>query len=378
MSLSTKGEWMRKNLGKVFLAILIFLHAEVFASAYTWSAASNKTAAYLNEPIHLKYICSFSDRAEVVTIVFNPAGEHEKYTLKNLRQSQNIVDGKRVNIYEFVAFAKVAGEIKFDFEAQMKQTTKESIENTVIGRDNMQKEQFAKESFKLETLSVNVKETDKSIVGNFSIEVKKHEPKVKAHEPYHIEVAIKGNGNFEALKPLEFNIDGVKIFAGDVVQKIELSENAQSGEWSQKFAFVSEADFKIPEIKIEYFNLAEQKSDVLMINAIDVSVAKGFSKEELLDKVEDDSFKFDYSYLYYIFTFIAGFLAAKVKIKKRVVKLNADEEFRKKIDETKSLNELMVLLALRDSKKYEQIILDIESKTIVSLSGAKLLLKVTK
>jgi hypothetical protein len=177
---------------------------------------------------------------------------------------------------------------------------------------------------------------------------------------------------------LEFNIDGVKIFAGDVVQKIELSENAQSGEWSQKFAFVSEADFKIPEIKIEYFNLAEQKSDVLMINAIDVSVAKGFSKEELLDKVEDDSFKFDYSYLYYIFTFIAGFLAAKVKIKKRVVKLNADEEFRKKIDETKSLNELMVLLALRDSKKYEQIILDIESKTIVSLSGAKLLLKVTK
>jgi hypothetical protein len=378
MSLSTKGEWMRKNLGRAFLVILIFLHAEVFASTYTWSATSNKTTAYLNEAIYLKYVCAFSDRAEVVTIVFNPAGEYEKYVLKNLRQSQNIVDGKRVNIYEFVAFAKVAGEMKFDFEAQMKQTTKESIENTVIGRDNMQKEQFAKENHKLETLIVDVKETEQILVGNFSIEVKKHEPKVKAHEPYHIEVAIKGNGNFEALKPLEFNIEGVKIFAGDVVEKIELSEKGESGEWSQKFAFVSEADFKIPEIKIEYFNLSEQKSDVLMINAIDVSVAKGFSKEELLDKVEDDSFKFDYSYLYYILSFIVGFLAAKIEIKKRVITQSADDEFRKKIDEAKSLNELMVLLALRNDKKYEQIILDIESKKIVSLSSAKMILKVTK
>ena len=369
---------MRKNLGRAFLVILIFLHAEVFASTYTWSATSNKTTAYLNEPIYLKYVCAFSDRAEVVTIVFNPAGEYEKYVLKNLRQSQNIVDGKRVNIYEFVAFAKVAGEIKFDFEAQMKQTTKESIENTVIGRDNMQKEQFAKENHKLETLIVDVKETEQILVGNFSIEVKKHEPKVKAHEPYHIEVAIKGNGNFEALKPLEFNIEGVKIFAGDVVEKIELSENAQSGEWSQKFAFVGEADFKIPEIRIEYFNLSEQKSDVLMINAIDVSVAKGFSKEELLDKVEDDSFKFNYSYLYCILSFIVGFLAAKIEIKKRVITQSADDEFRKKIDEAKSLNELMVLLALRNGKKYEQIILDIESKKIVSLSSAKMILKVTK
>jgi hypothetical protein len=368
---------MRKNLGRVILSILIFLNVEIFASTYEWSATSNKNTAYINEPIYLKYVCNFSDRAELVTIVFNPAGEYEKYSVKNLSQSQNIVDGRRVNVYEFVAFAKVAGEIKFDFEAQMKRTNKESVENTVIGRDNMQKEQFAKENHKLKTLAVDVKEAGVPLVGNFTIEVKKRESKIKAYEPYHIEVSIKGSGNFDAIKPLEFSVEGVKIFAEEVVQAKTLNEGGESGEWKQKFAFVGERDFKIPEIKIEYFNLAEQKIKILEIPQTDVKVSEGYKKEELLDKVDDNSFKFDYSYFYYFLTFMAGFLASKIEIKKRVVKLGADEEFRKKIDEAKSLNELTVILALKNSKEYEQIILDIENKKIGSLSGAKKLLRKT-
>jgi len=365
---------MKKNLGKVFLVILIFLNVEIFASTYTWSATSNKTTAYVNEPIYLKYVCLFSDRAELFSVEFNPAGEYEKYIVKNLKESQNIVEGKKISSYEFVAFAKTPGKIKFDFEALMKQTTKESIEDMVIGRDNVKKESVTKKQIKQEILEVDIKETNSSLVGDFSIEVKKNEPKIKANEPYHLTITIKGNGNFKVLKPLEFNIEGVKIFAGEVLQKEELSEAGESGEWSQKFAFVGEADFKIPEIKIEYFNLKEQKRDVLVFDAITVSVEKGFSKEELLDKAEDNSFKFNYTYLYYVLIFIAGFLIGKIDIKKRVVKKSADEEFKEKIEKTKSLEDLMMILALNDSKKYEEIILKIETKKITSLRDAKKLL----
>ena len=160
---------MRKSLGKIFLILFLFLHVDIFASVYEWSASANKTSAYVNEAIYLKYVCTFSDTSELYTIEFKPAGDYEKYLLKNLRQSENIVDGKRVNSYEFIAFAKRAGEISFDFEALMKKTTKDSIENTVIGRDNMQKEEFVKTIVKQQTLTLNIKETNSSLIGNFSL-----------------------------------------------------------------------------------------------------------------------------------------------------------------------------------------------------------------
>lgn len=365
---------MRKNLGRIFLTLFISLNSSLFASAYTWSATLSKTDAYLHEAVHLKYVCSFSNASELYAIEFNPSGEYEKFTIKNLSQSEQIIDGKRVNSYEFVAFAKEVGEIEFAFEAVMKKTTKESIENTVLGRDNVQKEDFTKEPFKQKILKVTVKETNTPLVGTFSIEEKKREPKVKAYEPYHTEVIIKGVGNFDALKPLEFNIDGVKVFAGEALKEYVLKDDGLHGTWSQKFAFVAESDFTIPNIDIEYFDPKEAAAATLSLDATDVSVEAGFSKDELLDEEPKKSFEFDYGYLYYLLAFAAGFLVAKIKIAKKAHDLSPDEEFGKKVEEAKSLDELMILLVLRDAKRYEKIIFEIETKKITSLKSAKRLI----
>ncbi|MDO8454995.1 MAG: hypothetical protein Q7S59_10535, partial [Sulfurimonas sp.] len=47
------------------------------------------------------------------------------------------------------------------------------------------------------------------------------------------------------------------------------------------------------------------------------------------------------------------------------------EEFLNKVRDTKSLEELCMLLALKDSKKYSDIIFKIETKEITSLKKAK-------
>lgn len=362
---------MKKDLGRLILALFIFLHVEVFASSYTWSAYANKTSAYVNEPVHLKYICEFDDSAELVSIEFKPSGEYEKYTLKNLRESESIVGGRKISSYEFVLFAKEVGKIELEFEAVMKFTTRESIEEMVIGRDNVKKEDSIKKVIKQERLTLEVKETNSFISGDFGIEVKKNEPRVKAYEPYHMQIVIKGVGNFSAIKPIEFKIDGVKVFAEEVTPYYRLKEDGERGEWSQKFAFVSDKDFTIPETKIEYFNLISQKIENLAFEGINVKVEGGFSKEELLDKPEPDSFKFNYSYLNYVLVFIAGFLVAKIKIKKSAALKGKKKIFSQKIDEAKSLDELMILLVLSDEKRYEKVIFDIETKKLTSLKGAK-------
>lgn len=357
---------MRNNLGRVFLIILIFLNLNLVASTYNWSVESDKNEAMVNEAIYLKYVCQYSDEAGLYVIEFNPVVDNERYSIELLSEKEKILDGKKINSFEFVAFAKEAGEITFELDTTMKKTNKDSIENTVLGRDNSDYEEFSQRFIRQDAVLVNVKKSNTDLVGEFVLNVKKDRNKLKAYEPYHLEINIEGNGNFKALKPVEFKIDGVKIFSQKVIENITLTKYGYKGSWSQKFAFVGEKNFKIPEVKIEYFDIKEQRVKEMLVDASSVEVTKAYKKEELLDN-EEKGFELSYDFIYYILTFIAGFLFSKIEFK-GVRKSNpVDATFEARVKEVKSLKELMVILALEDSKKYERIILDIESKKTLSL-----------
>lgn len=361
---------MKKNLGRVFFLLMLFVSAELFATTYEWSAQIQKQKAYVNEPIYVHYTCAFSDRAELYSIEFNPSGEYEKFRVKSLHVNESIVDGKKISSYEFLLFAKEGGEIEIAFEALMKLTSRESIEEMVIGRDNVKKEDTKKTVVKQEVFKLFIEETPSALVGDFALDVKKREPLVKAYEPYHLEIKIQGDGNFEALEPLRFEIEGVKIFAEDVVLNQKLTKEAQSGVWSQKFAFVGEKSFSIPKQEIEYFSLKTKKLEKLVIDAVDVKVEGGFAKEELLDVVQKKEFVFDSAYLYYVLTFVAGFLVGKIK-RKKSVQTKPSDTFLQKVKDVKSLDALMVLLVVEDATRYEPLIKEIEQDMVTSLADAK-------
>jgi len=361
---------MKKNRGSLFFLLMLFVSAELFATMYEWSAQIQKQKAYVNEPIYVHYTCAFSDRAELYSIEFNPSGEHEKFRVKSLHVNESIVDGKKVSSYEFLLFAKEGGEIEIAFEALMKLTSRESIEEMVIGRDNVKKEDTKKTVVKQEVFKLFIEETPSALVGDFALDVKKREPLVKAYEPYHLEIKIQGDGNFEALEPLRFEIEGVKIFAEDVVLNQKLTKEAQSGVWSQKFAFVGEKSFTVPKQEIEYFSLKTKKLEKLVIDAVDVKVEGGFAKEELLDVVQKKEFVFDSAYLYYVLTFVVGFLVGKIK-RKKSVQTKPSDTFLQKVKDVKSLDALMVLLVVEDATRYEPLIKEIEQDMVTSLADAK-------
>ncbi|QOY51311.1 BatD family protein [Candidatus Sulfurimonas baltica] len=361
---------MKNSHGKVLLILLIFLHVEIFASTYEWSATASKNKAYVNEAIHLSYICRFSDDAELYSIEFNPDGDYENYTIKLLTKSERLINNKKVNSYEFVAFIKKSIDVDFAFDTVMKKTNKDSIKNTVLGRDNASYEEYTKTKIKQKNLHVEVVKTDIALVGNLVLEVKKDTPHVKAYEPYHMEIIIKGEGNLDEIKPLEFKIDNVKVFAGKVIKDIQLTKDGYSGILSQKFAFVGSEEFIIPKLNIKYVNLKLKKEDALVVNAVKVEVEKGFKAEELLDKADED-FKINYEYFYYFFAFVLGFLISKIKLKKPKKQLLEDEAFKEKVKNTDSLGELSVILALKDRKKYEKLILEIETKKATNINKIK-------
>ncbi len=361
---------MRNNLGKVFLTVFIFLQINVFASTYIWSAHSNKSVAMVNEAIYLKYVCEYSDEAELYTIEFNPVTDNEKYKIQMLSETEKIKDAKKINTFEFIAFVKESGRVEFVFDTIMEKTNKDSIQNTVLGRDNADYEEFTKKIIRQKAVIVDINPSESDLVGEFELTAKKKTNNVKAYEPYNLEISIDGYGNFDSLKPILFSIEGVKIFSQKIITDIKLTKDGYIGRWSQKFAFVSKKDFVIPEFNIEYFDLKEKKYKNLKMSKLEVKVTPSYKKEELLDKMEE-KYEFSYDFLYYILTFLAGYLVSKIEFKRVEKEDVKNSSFSKKVQNAKSLDELMMLLVMSDSKKYEKLILDVEAKKITSLTQCK-------
>jgi|GEM_PF-793304 len=363
---------MRKNLASIVLFLLISL-LELSASTYKWSGTIDKQTAYVNEAILLTYVCEFSDASELYTIDFNPVQDNEHFSIKLFKQSQELKELKRVNTYEYIAYVKKAGPISFDFDVVMKETTQESVNSVIRGHyDDSKSESFVSTPMKQVPLSVNVKDTPSKLVGEFTLKVKQDRSKITAYQPYHLELQIEGVGNFSHLDSLRFNIDGIKVFTQGGVLKSDFTQDGEVGVWTQKFAFVSENSFVIPEVSIEYFDLKTEKLERLVFNSVNVEVEKSaYKKEDLLDKEEEEDFLYKPEYFYYLLTLIFGFLVGKIKLDKLKSQVTQEDLFLKSIKETSSLEKLCFLLVNKDVERFKSLISKIESKELSSLKKAK-------
>jgi len=183
-----------------------------------------------------------------------------------------------------------------------------------------------------------------------------------------MEFIIRGNGNFDDIKAFSFDIDGVKVFTSKIVKDTTLLKKGYTGVWSQKFAFVGSEDFNIHIPDIEYFSLKDKLKKTLHVESLNIEVSKGYVKKELLDDVRTD-FKIDYTYLYYVLFFIAGFLISKIKFKKNEKELSKTDDLIKKVSICKNVDEVMFLLLLNNTNKYKDIIKQIENKELTSVKS---------
>jgi len=365
---------MKRNLGKYLIVFLLLTSTFLSASSYEWTLQKNKTVAHQNEAVYLHYSCTFEDRAELYAIDFKPVTDNSNYRLEVLREDEKIINGQKINEFEFVLFVKNAGHFSLTLDTMMKKTNKDSIENGVLGRDNANYEEFAFFPMKQKPIELEILPTQNKIVGEFSLQVKKDVPKVKAYTPYHLEFRVEGLGDFQVFKDVDIKIEDVEVFSEDAKENISLKKEGYSGSWVKKFAFVSDKSYVIPAWSIKYFDLKRREVRELKFESIKVEVSEAtFKQEELLDK-EVKSFRVDMSFVYYLLTFIAGFLVAKIKIGKKEQANPKEILFCEKIEQVKSLEALAVLLISKDLRKYNDIISKIESGELTTLRAAKKLI----
>jgi hypothetical protein len=359
---------MKSNLGKLIIS-LILVFTSLNAQEYKWSASINKKNAYVGEAVHLHYRCKFNLIDELHVIEFNPVGKYKDFDIYLLSESEKIIDSKRVNDFEFVAFLKNSGKIEFNFDVLMKKTNQDSIDNTVLGRDNAEFAQFSKRLIKQEKLSIEVLPNDTKLVGDFKFKVKKDKPVVNAYEPYHFELIIEGVGNLNKLEAQDVNIQDAKVFTTEPKEDYILTKNGYKGVWSQKFAVVSNNDFEFSKIEYEYFSSKSGSVENYVVEPFKVQVKELYKRKGLIDKTDNKKEFFKAEYLYYFLIFLTGFVVGKIKFQKTKIK-KVDEEFSDKVKKCKNIDELLVLLLIRNSSKYCDIIKKLELKKL-SLKEAK-------
>lgn len=360
---------MKRSPGR-WLVLFIFIGAALSAAPYRWSASVSQEEAYLHEAVELRYICRFDDTGSLYVIDFNPPKETEAYRLKLLHESERIEGGRRINEYRFLLFPKEAGRLELEFPAVMRKTTRDSIENTVIGRDNVEDLDFTDTPIRTPKLQLEVKGHGLRLVGSYAMQVEVSAAEVRAYEPLHVTVTVTGEGNLDKLQPFVLEVPGAELFSEPPQSDFERSDRGLKGSWVQRFAVVGSEDFTLPELVLEYFDTDTKRPEKIVVPAKPIRVSAVYQSAELLDEAaEEPSWRWEWGYLYYLLTFIAGFLAGKWgRLGRRESRTGGT--FESRVRAAKTPKELAVVLAMRSDPRFGELIEALESGA-VGLAEAK-------
>ena len=349
---------MRQNRGSVWGAIFLFVATLLYGGEpYSWSLKTNKSSVYVNEAVEVEYTCNFEDRAYLYVIEFNPEGESDEYRMLPLGEVETIKASKRSNTYRYVLFPKKAGHKAFHFRALMRKTTKASIENSVIGRDNVEEYEFSDKEAVLPVLELEVRGHRERMTGRFGLNVTLDKNETRAYEPVHLDVQVKGEGDFDQMQDFDLHIDGVKIFSEPGEKHYRLTKDGFKGEWEQKFSLVAEKSFTIKPLELRYFDIDKKERVVLRSDAFDVAVKEGYKREELLDKIDkkEKSDWWSWSYLYYFLTFIVGVIIGRFIAQFRRLQ-KEPQGFDAEIEGCTSVKSLLTKLVMSGDARYRAVI----------------------
>jgi hypothetical protein len=379
---------MRQLLGNLFLLLVLtsFLHAE-----YEWSATLNKNSVYTNEAVELTLRCEFSDEGYGYSIDLEGLNRSE-YEIHRLSQVETERNGKRVNEYHYLLFIIQEGTLSLEFKALMHLTNKESIENSVIGRDNVEDLAFVTTEISLPKLNLHVKKAPTILVGKFELNLEMSHTTVNAYKPLNITLHVKGLGNLDKLPPFELSIRDTEVFAEKPHRSYHLTPNGYEGEITQKFAIVSSKNYELPSFELRYFDVRTKELKKLQTNPAVIEVNHAYSKEELLDKSQEVSHHTSTSVYMYFIVFILGAVIGRLsyrfgdtfamiamllqRLDDMIWRISSQEKDEKKLEylhairTCKDTKSLTMLLIVKDAQKYVDIISALEVKQM-TLKQAK-------
>lgn len=351
---------MKRSLGKLVLLWFVFTPL-VWGETYQWRVLKAPELLRVGQSGVVRYECAFDGSAGNYTIEFKPK-DTQAYRVQILTQNDRIAQGKRIQTFDVLVTPLHEGVIDLKFEALIRHTTFASIENATIGRDNVKKYDFNNEKALLPSVEIAVKENSAALTGRITLEVKSDRTTVRAHEPFHVSLYVRGSGNLDQFVPYELNISGVTVYAEPPQKLIVPSPEGYEGEIRQEFALIAEKSYVIAPMSLKVFDTAENRLKELKSTPIHVEVDAGYEPSTLLDPPDLSDTSTLKRYALYAALVLAG--AGIGEAVRRLWRLRPRRRSNMFWDQAQSPKELAIVLALSGDKRYEVLIRELEERTI--------------
>ena len=343
---------MNKILGRFTLLLLL---SNLFSMAsYRWTVDIDKNSYYENENFLVTFSCQFDDRAPDIYIAFEP--KLDGFVFEKFSVESRVISSKRQEHYRYLVKSTKAGKHPFSVMALMRETTDDSIKETVLGRDNDQEIVYNDTKVETPKVLLNIIKNPVALVGDFKIDVSYSKDKLNFYEPLQLKIRVSGSGDFKALKPFEFVIPDTKVFRQSR-KHYKMTEKGYEGSVVWQYALSSANPILFKEQKIAYFDPDEKHLKYLVFKAKKINVAGKKDVDILLDHREfpSQSVAFDWTALLEkLFYFLLGALAVVIF---RYSKLTA----RKKRPKSMRFETVSELLGFLTSKpNYKELLQEIE------------------
>jgi hypothetical protein len=351
---------MKRNLGKIIF--LWFINTTLaWGTTYQWSVIEQPTSLRVNQSGMVRYTCTYDGSASEYSIKMQFV-ENGNYTASILSQEDKIIQGKRIQTVNVLITPKVAGDFELKPNAIISFTSLGAVENTVLGRDNVGKDDVVETKVSLPSVKIHADENSIALTGKMSLEAHVDQPSVRGYEPLHLTIKVKGSGNLDQFIPYELNISGVKVFAEPPLKALTASRNGFEGEIVQEFALVARESYTIPPFSLSFFDTDKKQVVTLQTKPIGIEVGEGYEPSSLLDtpKVGDTTALKQYG----MYTALVVFGILLGETARWLWKHRPRRKIKYFWDEAQSSKELILLLALSGDKRYDEVIRALEEGTM--------------
>jgi hypothetical protein len=332
----------------------------------------DKTSAYVGEGILLTYMFKHKLNANLSDASFN-SPKFDGFWAKKLKappEKTDIDSGYKIYTMKYLLYPQRSGTLHIDaarMDLGLVRSKKrsyysfQSIKRKVIHSNEL--------DIKVKDLPLGVE-----LFGDFSFSVVADKNQTKANEAVNLTITINGEGNVDDIDDFTLNIPNATVYSDKPEKLMQLKDDKSIILFKQKFAIVSDRNFTIPSLSLNFLDAksGEVKRLESKEKMIEVINAKSISSPTKLEKATDEVSQTDVitkveiskipMIISALFGFLLGALASWLYLKRDKNKEVKRLSIKDKIRSTKSDKELLTLLLpyLNRSSKISKIVSDLE------------------
>ena len=236
---------------------------------FTLRMITNKSSAYVGEPVVLKIIFKQKRSAQVKSIEFKSPNFPNFWVQTDGKDKKEIVGDYVIHNLSYMLIPQQSGTIKIP-------AVKVSIAKIVETRDPFafMLQRLRWKNIYSNELSLKVKPLPNGIseYGDFHISDRVDKTNTKANEPVNLTLSISGSGNIDNIDSFDLKIPGATIYKDKPIRNSFLQKGEYKGKFTQKFAIIANKSYVIPSIKFSFFDKLTNSVKTIQTKSIKINV----------------------------------------------------------------------------------------------------------